>query len=267
MAVFIIYWKAKDSEGMAAIHRLMIDSLIPESKGETVIRLLDDALDNGGDRSGMQLAERGFFVTDMERFIRQAAFIGSLQKTTIFCLCSTRGSGKTQFLKNCLYGVAREDILGGSVLLVECGTPKSPFRSAFKKLGAKPLVMESDIVKFVTSLIRAHVKERWGVTLERPATATIPDACAEWAKYVKNGGTNSNMMFVFDTVEALPETGITRWDSQGTRGFIEALAFLIPPQSGILAVGTKGVEAGKIGGHSIIVRESKVPWGPCDTLL
>ena len=81
---------------MAAIHRLMIDSLIPESKGETVMRLLDDALSNAGDRSGMQLAERSFFVTDMERFIRQAAFIGSLQKTTVFCVCATQ-EGRRSF--------------------------------------------------------------------------------------------------------------------------------------------------------------------------
>ena len=261
---FLPCWEDEDSEGMVATHSLMINSLIPESNEEKVMRLLDDALNNRSDQADMKLVEREEFVTDMKQFIEQAAVRPNLQKTTIFRLCSTRGSGKTQLLKNCLHAAARDEILGGSVLIVDCGLPRSPFLSAFKKLKAKSLVVESDIVEFVTSLIRAHMKKRCGVTLKRHAT--ILDAYTEWAKHT-NCRTTHNLMLVFDTIEELPQkTGIARSNSKGTRGFIEALAFLLPSQSGILAVGTKVVETLDIKNPTnIVVRESEVPRLPALT--
>ena len=225
------------SKSLPAVLRLLHNDVMTLVRGPqlTASEFLDTML-NGEGAAGMVLAERADDVNVLTSFI-EMSLGGILQKTGLARLCSTRGSGKTQLLKHCLLKGAAEAIARGGVLVVESGKPRHPFESIMADLQNKTAPTVDELNAFVVALITAHL-EMMGKSCDG-----IKDIAAAYKKWSEETNTEYPLV-VFDTVESLPQTtSIPRKSCpEKKRGFVEALAFLLPPRHGLLVAGTKRVE-------------------------
>ena len=211
----------------------------PESKKAKA--LLDRNLNNRTTDADMPLADRGDFISAIGSFVDDALNT-KLAKTMLLRLQSTRGSGKTQLLKHCLYVSATKAICSGRVMVVECGLPISFFSSSFDALHTQALegpLQEEHLSAFVVSLIRSHMRQCLPHAELSNDVVTVDDAYRAWE--VAAGG---SVLIAMDTVDRLPQqTGIASLsDPSKYRGFVESIAFALPSRGSLIAVGTRRID-------------------------
>ena len=256
LPVFVFAWKIATGacsgakwapdETMATNFRGILQCK-PDDDAAKAAELLRVRLNNTADKSDMALAERDEQFGQLHSFLQKYSGAapkdhGSRGKRGLLTLFSTRGSGKTQLLKNALFANP-EPLAKGSILVCDCSSHL--FGDEFRVL-RKSNLDENAISRFFVNIIKKHVHLVLDKTLackesSTPAAA-VESAMDAWkeACRVSAAGKKFQPMFVFDTTEHLPHMSkveCTQRKDRSYRTVIEAMASMLPKEHGMVAVG------------------------------